>query len=84
MYNFYNAVNSIYGSRSHCITLKTADGLKVLKDQDSILGRRAEHFNTLLNHESDAEYTILEELPEIPPMDNLSSVSCPQLTAQAP
>ena len=73
MHNFYNAVKSIYGPRSHCITpLKSADGLKVLKDQDSILGRWAEHFNTLLNQNSDADFTILKELPEFPPMDHLS------------
>ena len=72
MHNFYNAVKSIYGPRSHCITpLRSADGLKVLKDQDSILGRWAEHFNTLLNQDSDADYTILKELPELPPMANL-------------
>lgn len=73
MHNFYNAVKSIYGPISHRITpLKTADGLKVLKDQNSILERWAEHFNTLLNQDSDADYTILNELPEFPPIDNLS------------
>ena len=73
MHNFYNAVKSIYGPRSHCITpLQSADGLKVLKDQDSILGRWAEHFNTLLNQNSDADFTILKELPEFPSMDHLS------------
>ena len=35
-HNFYNTVKSIYSPTSHRITpLKTADGLKVLKDQDS-------------------------------------------------
>lgn len=73
IYNFYNAVRSINGPFSHCITpLKTADGTRVLKDRSSILERWAEHFNTLLNQDSDADYTILDQLPELPLIDNLS------------
>lgn len=72
MQNFYNAVKSIYGPKSHCITpLRTADGLRVLKDQNSILERWAEHFSTLLNQESVVDYTILQELPKFPPISNL-------------
>ena len=38
MHNFYNAVKSIYGPTKKFITpLKTADGLRVLKDQSSVL-----------------------------------------------
>ncbi len=73
MHNFYNAVKSSYGPTSRIITpLKTADGLKVLKDQTSIRERWAEHFNTLLNQDSDADYTVLQDLPEFPQIDNLS------------
>ncbi len=73
MHDFYNAVKSIYGPTSHSITpLKTADGLKVLKDQTSIRERWAEHFNTLLNQDSDADYTVLQDLPEFPQIDKLS------------
>ncbi|KAJ4918209.1 hypothetical protein JOQ06_023050 [Pogonophryne albipinna] len=72
MHNFYNAVKKIYGPISRCITpLKTADGLTVLKDQHSILLRWAEHFGTLLNQDSDADPTILDDLPTLPPMHNL-------------
>ncbi|KAJ8346418.1 hypothetical protein SKAU_G00278190 [Synaphobranchus kaupii] len=40
MHNFYNDVKTVYGSVNRCITpLKTADGLTVLKDQNSILLR---------------------------------------------
>lgn len=75
MHNFYNAVKSIYGPSRHCITpLKTADGTRVLKDQSSILERWAEHFNTLLKQDSDADHTILDQLPEIPLIDNLSQL----------
>lgn len=78
MHNFYNSVKSIYGPTSHCITpLKTADGLKVLQDQNSILERWAEHFNTLLNQDSVADYTILSEMPELPLNDTLNHLSCP-------
>ncbi|KAI4807948.1 hypothetical protein KUCAC02_027720, partial [Chaenocephalus aceratus] len=72
MHNFYNAVKKIYGPISRCITpLKTADGLTVLKDQHSILLRWAEHFGTLLNQDSDADPTVLDDLPTLPPMHNL-------------
>ncbi|KAJ4935851.1 hypothetical protein JOQ06_017378, partial [Pogonophryne albipinna] len=68
MHNFYNAVKKIYGPISRCITpLKTADGLTVLKDQHSILLRWAEHFGTLLNQDSDADPTVLDDLPTLPP-----------------
>lgn len=73
MLNFYNAVKTIYGPTNHCVTLlKTADGQTLLKDQNSILLRRAEHFDTLLNQDSDADPTILDELPELPPIHDLS------------
>ncbi len=73
MHNFYNAIKTIYGPTNHCITsLKTADGLTLLKDQNTILVRWAEHFNILLNRDSDADPTILEELPKLPPIHNLS------------
>ncbi|KAJ4942915.1 hypothetical protein JOQ06_005427, partial [Pogonophryne albipinna] len=72
MHNFYNAVKKIYGPISRCITpLKTADGLTVLKDQLSILMRWAEHFGTLLNQDSDADPTVFDDLPTLPPMHNL-------------
>ncbi|XP_034071876.1 LOW QUALITY PROTEIN: uncharacterized protein LOC117545945 [Gymnodraco acuticeps] len=72
MHNFYNVVKKIYGPISRCITpLKTADGLTVLKDQHSILLRWAEHFGTLLNQDSDADPTVLDDLPTLPPMHNI-------------
>ncbi|KAI4800955.1 hypothetical protein KUCAC02_006220, partial [Chaenocephalus aceratus] len=43
----------------------------VLKDQHSILLRWAEHFGTLLNQDSDADPTVLDDLPTLPPMHNL-------------
>src|SRR4029434_8738530 len=45
---------------------------RVLKDQISVLERWAEHFNTLLNQDSEADHTILDQLPELPPIDNLN------------
>ena len=73
MHNFYNTIKSIYGPTNRCITpLKTADELRVLKDQSSILERWAEHFSTLLNQESEADHTILDQLPEFPPIDHLN------------
>ncbi len=73
MHNFYNAIKTIYGPTNRCITsLKTADGLTLLKDQNTILLRWAEHFNILLNQDFDPDLTILEELPKLPPIHNLS------------
>ena len=72
MHNFYNAVKKIYGPINRCITpLKSADGLTTLKDQPSILLRWAEHFGTLLNQDSDADPTVLDDLPTLPPMHEL-------------
>ncbi|KAI4828188.1 hypothetical protein KUCAC02_022300 [Chaenocephalus aceratus] len=72
MHNFYNVVKKIYGPISRFITpLKTADGLTVLKDQHSILLRRAEHFGTLLNQDSDADPTVFDDRPTLPPMHNI-------------
>ncbi|KAL6464878.1 hypothetical protein MHYP_G00271950 [Metynnis hypsauchen] len=73
MHNFYNAVKTIYGPTTHSITpLKTADGHKILKDQNKILERWAEHFNTLLNQDADVDHTILCELPENPQIDDFN------------
>lgn len=69
MCNFHNAVKSIYGSTNRCINpIKTADPLK---DQNSILMRWADHFETLLNQDSVADHTILDEIPKLHPIDNL-------------
>ena len=72
MRNFYNAVKFIYGPKNRCINpIKTADGLTLPKDQKSILMRWADHFDTLLNQDSDADHTIFDEIPKLPPIDNL-------------
>lgn len=72
MYSFYNAVKAVYGPRSHCTTpLRTADGHTLLKNQDGILERWAEHFNTLLNQDSDGVFTILHGLPKPQANDSL-------------
>lgn len=55
--------------------LETADGLKVLTDQASILENCAEHFNTLLNQDSDADHSILQQLSECPPIEHLKQSS---------
>ena len=73
MHNFYNSIKNIYGPKNCSVTpLKTADGLTLLKDQNRILLRWAEHFEALLNQHSSTDQTILEELPEHPPINELS------------
>ncbi|CAJ1081245.1 LOW QUALITY PROTEIN: uncharacterized protein LOC117545945 [Xyrichtys novacula] len=71
--NFYNSTKNIYGPKNCSVTpLKTADGLTLLKDQNWILLRWAEHFDALLNQHSSTDQTILEELPEHPTINDLS------------
>lgn len=73
MHNFYNSIKHIYGPKNCSVTpLKTADGLTLLKDQNRILLRWAEHFSALLNQHSTTDQTILDELPEHPPINDLS------------
>lgn len=73
MHNFYNSIKSIYGLKNCSVTpLKTGGGLTLLKDQNRILLMWAEHFDALLNQHFSADYTILGELPERPPIHDLS------------
>lgn len=64
MHDFYNAVKNIYGPITRRITsLKTADGLTLLKDQNSILSKACEHFDTLLNQNSPPSTTSVYRQP---------------------
>ncbi len=61
MHNFYNSIKNIYGPKSCSVTpLKSADSLILLKDQNQILLRWAEHFDDLLNQRPSADLTLME------------------------
>ncbi len=76
MHNFYNSMENICGPKNCSVTpLKTVDGLTLLKDQNQILLRLAEHFEALLNQPSSADLTILEELPDCSTIHDLTQPS---------
>ncbi|CAG5927188.1 unnamed protein product [Menidia menidia] len=58
-------------SRTGLEEASSADGFEILKDQSSILERWADHFNTLLNEDSQADCTILEDIPSRPTLSHL-------------
>ena len=50
MKKFYDALKTVYGLKNSGTTaLLSADGSKLLTDKDSILKRRAEYFENVLN-----------------------------------
>ncbi|CAJ1081178.1 hypothetical protein KUCAC02_027720%2C partial [Xyrichtys novacula] len=50
MHNFYDAIKSIHGPRTHTVCpLRTADESSLIKDQAFIVQRWGEHFEALLN-----------------------------------
>ena len=62
----HDALKTIYGSRSSCATpLLRADGSTLLTDNDAILKRRAEHFNSVLNRPSSVNDNAINRLPQI-------------------
>ncbi len=79
MHNFYNAIKTIYGPTNRCIaSLKTADGLTLLKGQHRILLRWAEHFNILIRilmWNPPFWTNCLNSLPQSQPTNNLSGGS---------
>ena len=53
MKKFHDALKIIYGPKSSgATTLLSADGSTLLTDQEAILKRWAEHFNSVLNRPS--------------------------------
>ena len=53
MKKFHDALKTIYGPKSFgATTLLSADGSTPLTDKETILKRRTEHFNSVLNRPS--------------------------------
>lgn len=65
MRNFYTEVKTAYGSqRNIAMTINANDGHTLLKDEQAVLTRWAEHFETLLNHLSTVDPHILNGIPQ--------------------
>ena len=75
MKGFYNVINSIYGSRKNSISpISSRDGSTILKERTEILDRWAEHFSALLNHRNPVEESIIDTLPDLPPIQEMDRI----------
>lgn len=74
MHNFYDAIKSIHGPRTHTVCpLRTADESSLIKDQSLIVQRWGEHFEALLNQPASVDLSVLEELPSRPTIQSLDT-----------
>ena len=63
---FYGALKAVYGPQSSGSSpLLSADGFTLLRDKDKTLGRRAEHFNNMLNCPSSISKEAIAHLPQV-------------------
>ncbi|KAK4309351.1 hypothetical protein Pmani_019012 [Petrolisthes manimaculis] len=72
---FYNALTMAYGpqSNSFCPT-RSADGSTLITEKSEILGRWAEHYEDLLNRSNPTDPTFLNNLPDLPAMQELDTI----------
>ena len=69
---FFSALKAVYGpSKSGSTPLQSADGSVLIKDQEGLRKRWAEHFSTLLNKPSTVDPTALEQVPQQPTLNDL-------------
>ncbi|XP_076041882.1 uncharacterized protein LOC143025761 [Oratosquilla oratoria] len=74
-HGFYNAVKAFYGPKRHSNhPVRAADGTTLLKSNEQITSRWAEHFNTLLNQVNPIIPTIFDSLPNLPTMVSLNKI----------
>ena len=65
--NFCDALKEVYGPSSFGATpLLNADGSTLITDKEEILKRWAEHFNNVLNRQSEINNDAIDRLPQIP------------------
>lgn len=71
MQKFYDATKRVFGpQRRSLLPVRGLDGV-LIKDNVGIRERRADHFCTLLNHTTNTDHSILEELPSLPILHDL-------------
>ena len=67
MKNFYDALREVYGPSSSGVSpLLTEDGSTLITEKDKILERWAQHFENVLNRQSEINNIAIERLPQIP------------------
>ena len=68
---FFSALKAVYGpSKPGSTPLQSADGSMLIKDQEGLRKRWAEHFSTLLNKPSTVDPTALEQVPQQPTLND--------------
>ena len=74
MQKFYYATKRLYGpqKRSHA-PVRDANGA-LIEDSEGIRKRWAEHFSTLLNHNTATDHSILDELPALSMKEKLDEI----------
>ncbi|CAJ1063208.1 hypothetical protein KUCAC02_027720%2C partial [Xyrichtys novacula] len=69
---FYEAVKSLYGPQKRNIApVRSADSSVLFKDKEQILERWAELFDALLNTTNPSDPSVLDALPDLPPVPSL-------------
>ena len=69
---FFSALKTVYGpSKSGSTPLLSTDGSALIKDQEGLRNRWAEHFNTLLNRPSTVCPSAIDQIPQQPVMEEL-------------
>ena len=70
--SFFSVLKAVYGpSKPGSTPLQSADGSMLIKDQEGLRNRWAEHFSTLLNKPSTVDPTALEQVPQQPTLNDL-------------
>ena len=65
-------MKAVYGPpKSGSTPLQSADGSTLIKDQEGLRNRWAEHFSTLLNRLSTVDPTALKQIPQRPTLNDL-------------
>ncbi len=69
---FHEGLRAVYGPKSGgSAPIRTADGSKLLTEKSEILGRWAEHFNSLLNCPSTMSQDAIDDIPQRPIIEDL-------------
>ncbi|XP_076055265.1 uncharacterized protein LOC143033659 [Oratosquilla oratoria] len=67
IHDFYDAVKTIYGPvRRGKQPIRSSDGNILYKNNEEIISRWGDHFNNLLNQSNSATPNILDQLPNLP------------------
>ena len=69
---FFSALKAVYGpTKPESTPLQSVDGSMLIKDQEGLRNRLAEHFSTLPKRPSTVDPTALEQVPQQPTLNDL-------------